>query len=212
MDIYQWRVATASHQRGRCDGCDGWPSSRRLYTRQQKTRKSSPILFFPGFLYVRTSVRRTERTARNADTWKIATQAKRKEARRRYVIRWPSLVTLVFDDEDNTSSFYSLFIFSSVLVIWRIAYCLCCLEKSLNTMTVSIPPPPLDDPTLSNPLECPPLRWGMLGCGRVSHDFTQALKHLPTQTVVACSARSLDNAKKFAEKHHIHNFCESPFS
>jgi predicted dehydrogenase len=49
----------------------------------------------------------------------------------------------------------------------------------------------------------------MLGCGRVSHDFTQALKHLPTQKVVACSARSLESAMMFAEKHGIGNHCKS---
>jgi len=77
----------------------------------------------------------------------------------------------------------------------------CCTN---STMTVSQPPPPpLDDPTVSNPLECPPLRWGLIGCGRISHDFTQALKLLPTATVVACSARSLDSAKAFAKNHGI---------
>jgi dihydrodiol dehydrogenase / D-xylose 1-dehydrogenase (NADP) len=70
-------------------------------------------------------------------------------------------------------------------------------------MTMSTPPPPLDDSSISNPLECPPLRWGLIGCGRVSHDFTQALKHLPTATVVACAARSEDSATAFAEKHGI---------
>lgn len=90
-----------------------------------------------------------------------------------------------------------------------ICYCLFeRLPECPDTMVVSVPSPPLDDPTLSDPLECPPLRWGMLGCGRVSHDFTQALKHLPTQSVVACSARSLDSAKAFAEKHGIQNFCK----
>ncbi|KAI2512797.1 oxidoreductase [Fragilaria crotonensis] len=68
---------------------------------------------------------------------------------------------------------------------------------------MSAPPPPLDDPSISNPLECPPLRWGLIGCGRVSHDFTQALKHLPNASVVACAARSVDDAKEFAEKHGI---------
>mmetsp|Transcript_869 Transcript_869/g.1499 ORF Transcript_869/g.1499 Transcript_869/m.1499 type:complete len:403 (+) Transcript_869:181-1389(+) len=70
-------------------------------------------------------------------------------------------------------------------------------------MTISPPPPPLDSPNVSNPLECPPLRWGLIGCGRISHDFTQALKLLPTAQVVACSARSLDSAQAFAEKHGI---------
>jgi dihydrodiol dehydrogenase / D-xylose 1-dehydrogenase (NADP) len=75
-------------------------------------------------------------------------------------------------------------------------------------MTISVPPPPLDDPSVSDPLECPPLRWGLIGCGRISHDFTQALKLLPTATVVACSARSLDSAKAFADKHGIEKACK----
>jgi len=67
----------------------------------------------------------------------------------------------------------------------------------------SVPPPPLDDQSVTNPLECPSLRWGIISCGRISHDFTQALKLLPTAKTVACSARSLDDAKRFAEKHGI---------
>lgn len=70
-------------------------------------------------------------------------------------------------------------------------------------MTISAPPPPLDDPSVSDPLECPPLKWGIIGCGRVSGDFVQALKHLPTATVVACAARSKDSAQEFAIKHKI---------
>ena len=84
--------------------------------------------------------------------------------------------------------------------------CHCSINR--RKMTALTPPPPLDDPSVSDPLECPPLRWGMIGCGRVSHDFTQALKHLPTQTVVACSARSADSAKAFAEKHGIEKSCK----
>lgn len=71
----------------------------------------------------------------------------------------------------------------------------------------SVPPPPLDDETVKNPLECPSLRWGIISCGRIAHDFTQALKLLPTATAVACSARSLDDAKRFAEKHGIAKSC-----
>eukprot|EP00980_Cylindrotheca_fusiformis_P014488 scaffold3875_cov123-Cylindrotheca_fusiformis.AAC.8 len=73
-------------------------------------------------------------------------------------------------------------------------------------MGPSIPPSPLDDPSVSDPLECPPLKWGMIGCGRVSHDFTQALKLLPSQSVVACSARTEESAKEFAEKHNIQSY------
>ena len=70
-------------------------------------------------------------------------------------------------------------------------------------MTECIPPPPLDDPSLKDPLECPPLRWGLIGCGRVSHDFAQALKHVPTASIVACSARDMDRSQAFADKHKI---------
>lgn len=73
-------------------------------------------------------------------------------------------------------------------------------------MESSIPPPPFDDPTLLDPLECPPLKWGILGCGRVSNDFCQALKLLPTQSVVACSARRSESAEVFAQKHAIGTF------
>ena len=65
------------------------------------------------------------------------------------------------------------------------------------------PPAPLDSPSLTNPLECPPLRWGFVGCGRVSHDFVQALHHVSSAQVVACAARDLERAKEFASKHGI---------
>jgi len=65
------------------------------------------------------------------------------------------------------------------------------------------PPPPLDSPSLTDPLECPPLRWGILGCGRVSHDFVQALKLVPTASVAACAARDLSRAQAFAMKHAV---------
>mmetsp|Transcript_301 Transcript_301/g.398 ORF Transcript_301/g.398 Transcript_301/m.398 type:complete len:136 (-) Transcript_301:1023-1430(-) len=77
-----------------------------------------------------------------------------------------------------------------------------------TTGVLATPPPPMDDESVSDPLECPPLRWGMIGCGRVSHDFTQALKNLPTASVVACSARSEKDAEKFAVKHGISKFCK----
>ena len=73
------------------------------------------------------------------------------------------------------------------------------------------PPCPLDDESITNPLECPPLRWGLIGCGRVSHDFTQALKLIPTAKVVACSARSIESAKTFADKHNIPTYCKSSY-
>jgi len=53
---------------------------------------------------------------------------------------------------------------------------------------------------------CPPLRWGIIGCGRVSHDFCQALKLLPTAQVVAAAARDVTSAQLFCEKHGIAQF------
>lgn len=53
-------------------------------------------------------------------------------------------------------------------------------------------------------LACPPLRWGLLGCGRVSHDFCQALRHVPTASVVACATKSdAERAQQFATRHGI---------
>lgn len=81
-------------------------------------------------------------------------------------------------------------------------------SRKSNSMTVSTPPSPLDDPTCEDPLQCPELKWGILGCGRVSHDFTQALKFLLSAKVVACSARSLESAQAFADKHSIEKACK----
>jgi Oxidoreductase family, NAD-binding Rossmann fold len=66
--------------------------------------------------------------------------------------------------------------------------------------------PPLDDTSISliSSLDCPPLRWAILGCGRVSHDFCLALRHVPTAQVVACAARGhRKRAQEFADKHGI---------
>ncbi|XP_022601786.1 trans-1,2-dihydrobenzene-1,2-diol dehydrogenase-like [Seriola dumerili] len=48
-------------------------------------------------------------------------------------------------------------------------------------------------------------RWGICGAGRISHDFTVALKTLPTEDhqVVAVAARKLESAQEFARKHSI---------
>lgn len=43
-----------------------------------------------------------------------------------------------------------------------------------------------------------PLRWGILACGRISHDFVNAIRHLPDVAVVACAARREEDAVKFA--------------
>lgn len=48
-------------------------------------------------------------------------------------------------------------------------------------------------------------RWGICSAGKISHDFTVALKTLPPEDhqVVAVAARKLDDAQTFAKKHDI---------
>ncbi|XP_008403937.1 trans-1,2-dihydrobenzene-1,2-diol dehydrogenase-like [Poecilia reticulata] len=48
-------------------------------------------------------------------------------------------------------------------------------------------------------------RWGICGAGKISHDFTVALKTLPAEDhqVVAVAARKLEDAQEFSRKHNI---------
>ncbi|XP_039867120.1 trans-1,2-dihydrobenzene-1,2-diol dehydrogenase [Simochromis diagramma] len=48
-------------------------------------------------------------------------------------------------------------------------------------------------------------RWGICSAGKISHDFTVALKTLPPEDhqVVAVAARKLEDAQEFAKKHSI---------
>lgn len=77
-------------------------------------------------------------------------------------------------------------------------------------------PPPLDvaldDPSTSSLVDdeslrsCPPLQWGILGCGRVSHDFCLALRrHVPTASIVACATSSTTNHDRGAAFGELHN-------
>ncbi|GMF13239.1 unnamed protein product [Phytophthora lilii] len=51
--------------------------------------------------------------------------------------------------------------------------------------------------------DTPALRWGFLGCGRISHAFATAIKPLDSVAFQACAARSLENAQQFASTHGI---------
>ncbi|KAM9765601.1 trans-1,2-dihydrobenzene-1,2-diol dehydrogenase-like [Menidia menidia] len=48
-------------------------------------------------------------------------------------------------------------------------------------------------------------RWGVCSAGRISHDFSVALKTLPVEDhqVLAVAARKLEDAQEFAQKHSI---------
>ncbi|XP_029904037.1 trans-1,2-dihydrobenzene-1,2-diol dehydrogenase-like [Myripristis murdjan] len=48
-------------------------------------------------------------------------------------------------------------------------------------------------------------RWGICGAGKISHDFSVAMKTLPhgDHQIVATAARNLERAQEFAKKHSI---------
>lgn len=48
-----------------------------------------------------------------------------------------------------------------------------------------------------------PVRWGILSCGKISHDYVNAIRHLADVEVVACAARSLSDAQAFAKMFNI---------
>ncbi|KAG3118790.1 hypothetical protein PI124_g5922 [Phytophthora idaei] len=54
-----------------------------------------------------------------------------------------------------------------------------------------------------------PLRWGFLGCGRISSDFVSAMKSLDNVVFQACAARSLGSAQTFAKEHGINQAYDS---
>ncbi|POM58467.1 Trans-1,2-dihydrobenzene-1,2-diol dehydrogenase [Phytophthora palmivora] len=61
----------------------------------------------------------------------------------------------------------------------------------------------LDTLVIMTSINTRPLRWGILGCGRISHTFASNVKPLETAIFHACAARSLDKAQEFATKHNI---------
>lgn len=50
-----------------------------------------------------------------------------------------------------------------------------------------------------------PTRWGIMGAGLISHDWAVAVSTLPKteHQILAVSARSKENAAKFAKEHDI---------
>ena len=51
--------------------------------------------------------------------------------------------------------------------------------------------------------------WGILGCGRISNDFSLCLDVSPRSKIVACAARKLSNARDFAKKFDIPTYYDS---
>jgi len=54
-----------------------------------------------------------------------------------------------------------------------------------------------------NPMDAPPLRWGVLAPGRIAGSFVDALSRHTRQQVVAAGSRSLDRARAFADRFGI---------
>lgn len=48
-----------------------------------------------------------------------------------------------------------------------------------------------------------PLRWGILGCGRISSDFVKAIQSVDHVVVHACAARAFATAQAFAHDHGV---------
>lgn len=50
------------------------------------------------------------------------------------------------------------------------------------------------------------LRWGIIGCGKISNDFVNAMRNMENVHFHACAARSLATAQTFATTHGSHAY------
>jgi len=65
------------------------------------------------------------------------------------------------------------------------------------------PPPALAAPTTPDPLQAPPLRWGVLGPGSIANAFALAVREGTRSQVVAVGSRDADRASNFARRHGV---------
>ena len=65
------------------------------------------------------------------------------------------------------------------------------------------PPPSLAAPTTPDPMEAPPLRWGVLGPGTIANTFALAVREGTRSQVVAVGSRDADRASIFARRHGV---------
>ncbi len=61
----------------------------------------------------------------------------------------------------------------------------------------------LPEPRVPDPLDAPPLTWGVLGTGGIAARFTHALKSFSRQRVLAVGSRSDANAQRFAARFEL---------
>ncbi|MFL6079340.1 MAG: Gfo/Idh/MocA family protein [Ornithinibacter sp.] len=58
-------------------------------------------------------------------------------------------------------------------------------------------------PTVPDPMEAPPIRWGVLGPGGIARVFADAVHEGTRSRVVAVGSRSLERAQDFAGRHGV---------
>jgi predicted dehydrogenase len=63
-----------------------------------------------------------------------------------------------------------------------------------------MPEQTLPAPRTPDPMEAPPVRWGILGPGNIAHAFATALREGTRQEVVAVGSRSAQRARDFADE------------
>lgn len=61
----------------------------------------------------------------------------------------------------------------------------------------------LPQPTVPDPSEAPPLRWGILGTGQIASAFADALREGSRQTLAAVGSRDGGRAREFAGAHGV---------
>lgn len=64
-------------------------------------------------------------------------------------------------------------------------------------------PRTLPAPRTPDPMDAPPLRWGVLGCGWIADRFATSLRQGTRQEVYAVGSRSLPTARDFAARHGV---------
>lgn len=63
--------------------------------------------------------------------------------------------------------------------------------------------PALAAPTVPDPMDAPPVRWGVLGPGGIANTFASAVRERTRSEVVAVGSRSADRASAFARRHGV---------
>lgn len=74
---------------------------------------------------------------------------------------------------------------------------------TMSSATPALSAPALSAPTVPDPMDAPPVRWGVLGPGGIARTFTEAAHEGTRSRVVAVGSRSAERAADFAAHHGI---------